>query len=600
MTYLDSLNVAQRQAVESNDSRILVVAGAGTGKTRTLTSRVAHLVDNGVSPCKIAVMTFTNAAAYEMQERIDSLIGDQILFSDEKKYFVGTLHSFCSKLLRQYSKKRGAFFDIINAEPLMNDVAKKFKSKISAKKLLDYRQQMFIGGKAAIRCKPTDKITVISMLKDFQYNLYEQNQIDYDGIILETLQLIKESKEIATEIRNQYQHIMIDEMQDTDNLQWAIVNEICPPNLFLVGDDAQSIYGFRGANPQIMIDIASEPDYTVYKLEDNYRSTADIINAANNLISYNIQIPKTLQAKGGKHGKIDIENFETFDVQCAKIVELCRAYLDKGENLTILSSQNSILNDVHNALKQSNIESRCVSDYTDLIYNVSTVELFDWLNIQIGEGTSKNYKAISEKICTAYEQSTLEYELETNRNLTFVDVLEYNIDISQKVIKHIEKTSGHIYDIINANAEDSFYSLIVKINSAVNYGSVAPLKLAKLWTQNRAKHRRPSTIKSFVDWYNNDPDITELLDGQNINLMTVHASKGLEFDNVAIVSANEFESSSADENKNAEKRRLMYVAVTRAKNNLHIFSTKFNRFGYLNFVNPNKSFVLEMLNAKMR
>jgi DNA helicase-2/ATP-dependent DNA helicase PcrA len=283
-----TLNPRQNKAVFSDYHRILCLAGAGTGKTAVLAHRIARLWEAGISPENILALTFTRAAGAEMKERVIWLIGPE-----GKKLFCNTFHAFCVDVIRDNAEHLGydpgfTVYDQQEADELMDEVMADLKLKISKKKITKAR----MGGAGTMSA--AERGAAFGAIREYEYRLRRNNALDFDGLIGTVKKAIHSDQAIHSGLNSRYKHVFIDEFQDTDPAQWEIVTSMDPDNLFIVGDDFQSIYGFRGSDISIILSLADDPEWQTIKLEWNYRSTLSIITAANALIKHNNQTEKTL------------------------------------------------------------------------------------------------------------------------------------------------------------------------------------------------------------------------------------------------------------------------------------------------------------------
>ncbi len=299
MSILNNLNVEQKKAASKVDGPVLILAGAGSGKTRTVTYRIAHMVmEKGISPYKILAMTFTNKAAREMRERVETLIGE-----DAKRVMVSTFHAFGVRLLRMYGQELGynSNFNIYDGDDqkrliknIMKDLVIKDNS-ITPARIASIISRLKEDGITPEEYGNDSKgflesyRIVSAVYKKYNQELKHNNAMDFSDIIVNTNRLIDIPK-IREKVQERYQYIMVDEYQDTNQIQYQIVNKIAEKykNICVVGDEDQSIYGFRGANIQNILDFEKDyPEAYVIKLEQNYRSTAHILEAANSVIKNN-------------------------------------------------------------------------------------------------------------------------------------------------------------------------------------------------------------------------------------------------------------------------------------------------------------------------
>jgi DNA helicase-2/ATP-dependent DNA helicase PcrA len=320
--YLEKLNPEQRKAVEHITGPLMVIAGAGSGKTRVLTYRIIHLINNNVSPFSILALTFTNKAAKEMRNRIDSIVGKNI----SRDLWMGTFHSIFSRILRIEAHKLNyptnfTIYDTDDAKSLIRSIIKELNldkdiykvsiiiNRISALKNNFITHDQYNSHQELVQ---TDKI---AKRTEFQriYAIYSQrclkaSAMDFDDLLLNTYQLLNNFPDALLKYQSKFKYILIDEYQDTNHVQYLIIKKLAAlhENICIVGDDAQSIYSFRGAKIQNILNFKSDyPDFKSYKLEQNYRSTNTIVETANSLIKHNEnQIPKEVWTENEKGEKI--------------------------------------------------------------------------------------------------------------------------------------------------------------------------------------------------------------------------------------------------------------------------------------------------------
>ena len=299
MGIYDTLNTQQKKAVLQTDGPVLILAGAGSGKTRVLTHRVAYLIDEcNVNPWNIMAITFTNKAAGEMRERVDKIVG----FGAES-IWVSTFHSSCVRILRRYADRLGygnnfTIYDTDDSKSLMKDICKKYQLETSTLKLRGImgsiskcKDNLVSTNEYALNTQNEyNKVRISKAYTEYQSALKKNNAMDFDDLIYNTVELFKKNPDVLEYYQDRFRYIMVDEYQDTNNAQFEFIRLLADKyrNLCVVGDDDQSIYRFRGANIRNILDFEKVyPDATVIKLEQNYRSTQQILNAANAVISNN-------------------------------------------------------------------------------------------------------------------------------------------------------------------------------------------------------------------------------------------------------------------------------------------------------------------------
>ena len=310
---MNHLNPEQKQAVEQIDGPMIVIAGAGSGKTRVLTYRIAHLIKHGVNPFNILSLTFTNKASREMRDRIQKIIGD----NDAKNIWMGTFHSVFSKILRIESHyinypKNYTIYDTEDSKGLIRSIIKELnlnkdfykvniiRSRISTMKNNFISPDEYANNpEIVLQDKIAKRTNFIDIYKSYTNRCIKYSAMDFDDLLINTYKLLNSFPEILLKYQRKFEYILIDEYQDTNHIQYLIIKKLAAlnENICVVGDDAQSIYAFRGANIQNILNFQSDyPDFKSFKLEQNYRSTKSIVETANHLISHN---KKQLQKKFG-------------------------------------------------------------------------------------------------------------------------------------------------------------------------------------------------------------------------------------------------------------------------------------------------------------
>ncbi|MCS6833996.1 MAG: UvrD-helicase domain-containing protein, partial [Flammeovirgaceae bacterium] len=323
MHYLDSLNEPQRAAVMNLNGPMMIIAGAGSGKTRVLTYRIAFLIENGIEPFNIMALTFTNKAAKEMKERIQKIVGNEA-----KNLWMGTFHAIFAKILRIEGEKLGyssnfTIYDTDDAKTILTDIIKDFHlddkiyrpnsvlSRISSAKnhliswqMYQHHPELISEDEAANRPK------IAEIYKEYALRCFKANAMDFDDILFNMNVLLRDHLDVLNKYQRKFQYVLIDEFQDTNLSQYLIVRKLSAShrNICVVGDDAQSIYAFRGANIQNILHFEKDyPDLKIVKLEQNYRSTQNIVNVANSVIRHNKgQIQKNVWTANEEGAKIDL------------------------------------------------------------------------------------------------------------------------------------------------------------------------------------------------------------------------------------------------------------------------------------------------------
>ena len=377
MSYLEELNPAQRAAVEQTEGPVMVIAGAGSGKTRVLTYRIAHLISQGVDSFNILALTFTNKAAKEMKERISQIIGG----TDAHNLWMGTFHSVFSKILRFEADKLNypsnfTIYDTADAKNLLKNIIKElnldkdvYKSNIVYSRISQLKNSLIspagYESNADLRMDDTQrKLTEMSRVyQTYQKRLFTSGSMDFDDLLFNTYVLLRDFPDVLNKYQNKFKYILVDEYQDTNHVQYMIVKRLAAmnENICVVGDDAQSIYAFRGANIQNILNFKVDyPDFKTVKLEQNYRSTQTIVEAANNIIKHNKnQIEKKVFTQNSKGGPIKVvktmsDNEEGYMV-AQSIFDIRSNHQVHFQEFAILYRTNAQSRSLEEALRKKNI-----------------------------------------------------------------------------------------------------------------------------------------------------------------------------------------------------------------------------------------------------
>lgn len=632
MSYLDSLNEVQRQAVEQIEGPVMIIAGAGSGKTRVLTYRIAHLIKKGVEPFNILSLTFTNKAAKEMQNRIQSVSG-----SEARNVMMGTFHSVFSRILRVESGKLGfpsnfTIYDTEDSKSLLRTILKEqglddkvYKpntvfNRISAAKnrLISYVEYItnpnFIADdKAALRPE------MGKLYKIYQERLIRAGAMDFDDLLFYTYKLFNENADVLNKYQHRFKYIMVDEFQDTNIAQYNITKKLAAMNrnICVVGDDAQSIYAFRGADIQNILNFEKDyPELRVLKLEQNYRSTKTIVEAANNVITKNkAQLKKDVWTSNESGEKIHVyraaSDNEEGRIVAQSIFESKMNLQLRNNDFAILYRTNSQSRSFEEALRKLNINYKVVGGmsfyqrkeikdvlaYLRFVLNDQDEQSFrrivNFPKRGIGDTTiAKIFVIADEQGASIWDVLCNAKSVMTGRLTTvfegFVDLIKsYKVLVQNKdayeAANEIAKQSGLLKELY----EDK------TVEGIARYDNVQELL---------------NGIKEFVDRPDQQDvslgtylqEISLLTDTEkdkedkdSVTLMTIHSAKGLEFNQVFVVGIEEDLFPSAMMlNSRAdleEERRLFYVAITRAEKRLSLsFATSRYRFGQLKSCSPSR------------
>lgn len=622
--YLEQLNGPQRDAVEYLGGASLVIAGAGSGKTRVLTYKIVHLLNNGFEPYRILALTFTNKAAREMRERIENLVGKETA----SKLWMGTFHSVFLRILRQNAaligfKRDFTIYDSSDSKALIKTIIKEMdlddkiykpsvvQNAISMAKNALISPEAYAQNRELMEAdRRARKGEIVNIYKAYRTRCHIAQAMDFDDLLYFTNVLLRDNPEVRDHYRRFFRYILVDEYQDTNFAQHVIVSQMVgdEKNLCVVGDDAQSIYSFRGANIRNILNLKnSYPDLAVFKLEQNYRSTQNIINAANSLIEKNVnQIPKKVFSRNDVGMKIDVaENYsdlvESMTV-ASRISQLRLQTGDSFEDFAVLYRTNAQSRILEESLRKQNVpyriygglsfyqrkEVRDAIAYFRLSVNPADDEaLRRIINTPargIGETTlNKLTRAAMEHrisiwdVLCRLDEGLVTINSGTKRKLVeFRDMISRFIDMnlvgmpademSVAIIRDTRLLSSLIHDNTpesisrQENIQEVLNGVREFVTDARENGDVDTAE------PNVSMSAYLGQVSLLTD---QDAKDTDMQAESRITLMTVHAAKGLEFNNVIIVGAEEelFPSamSQGSLSEIEEERRLMYVAITRAK-----------------------------------
>lgn len=634
---LENLNKEQREAVQTVAGPLLILAGAGSGKTKVLTTRIAYMIKNGVKPKNILAVTFTNKAAKEMKARLGSMIGESIV----KYMWVGTFHGICGRILREnidrYSFPSGKKLDKNFTIYDDNDTSAVLKQAIKKLNLDDkiYQPKLVKSVISNAKNKMQDAYAFATFARDFKsqniakiYEEYENilnnnNAIDFDDMLMLTVKLLDHNTEVRTEYYDRFKHIMVDEYQDTNLAQYNLVNMLytnklaeIPPerSLCVVGDVDQSIYSWRGADYTIIMNFQKDFKNTkLIKLEQNYRSTANILNVANAIIENNTErVDKVLYSNKGEGELIDY--FEAQDEADEANFIVSKIKQDSGGNYNqyaILYRTNSQSRSLEEACMAAGVpyriygglkfydrkEIKDIVAYLKLIYNTDDSQSFRRIvNVPkraIGDTTVKRLQEFADRedISLFAAAQRIEEDVEipqrTRSKITdFVNLItkfraaKDNYSLREFVTLVIEK-SGYLAELQLQNTPESQ----ADIENLQEFVNVA---------EEFVPEENDNVLGEFLAQVALVSDIDNMdVIANNVTLMTLHAAKGLEFPVVFMAGMDEgvFPHQRAFTNPSEleEERRLMYVGVTRAEEKLYLTSAKRRQmWGEFKYYNPSR------------
>lgn len=616
---ISNLNNRQVEAVMHKNGPMLVLAGAGSGKTKVLTSRIAYLIEEGISPANILAITFTNKAAREMKERVYNLIG-----ADANYIQISTFHSLGLKIIKENYEFLGyeKNFIILDSDDTLTIIKKLMKDLnmnpkyYNAKEL---RNKISSAKNELITPEKFKKIEfdekVISLYKKYCEKLKKGNSVDFDDLLLLPIKLFETSDNILTYYQEKYKYVLIDEYQDTNEAQYVFSKMLCKKykNIFVVGDNDQAIYAFRGANYKNILNFERDyPDCKTILLEENYRSTQNILNAANSVIKHNkLRKDKNLWSNNEignkiKYIKTDDEKKEG-EFVTEKIKELAKDGVSY-DDIAILYRTNAQSRSIEEDMLKSNIPYRIIGSfyfynrkeikdllcYLRLINNPNDdVSLMRVINVPkrgIGNVTIGKLTSVAEENnISMFEAISSGKELLFKQMLLNLKDECQNLSLTEMVEKILDK-SGIRQELKNEKTLENE----IRLENLEEFKSI---------TTNYENEYGEISLDDFLNEISLVSDVTEHSSGKNkVSLMTVHSVKGLEFDYVFIIGMEEGifpHYNSIMEGSNdaiEEERRLCYVAITRAKKDLWIINTKKRMlYGQTN-CNPPSRFIDEIDN----
>lgn len=594
---LSGLNKEQLEAVKHVNGPMLVLAGAGSGKTRVLTSRIAYLIENGVSVDNILAITFTNKAAKEMKEREIKLIGN-----DAKSIQISTFHSLGLKIIKENYARLGykSNFVILDSDDTLTVVKKIMKDLNLNPKFYnarDIRNKISSAKNELIGPDKFSKVefdqNIITVYEIYMKKLLINNSVDFDDLLTLPIKLFKEYPDVLKYYQDKYKYVLIDEYQDTNEAQYIFSKMLCNnhKNIFVVGDNDQAIYAFRGANYKNILNFEKDyPDCKVILLEENYRSTQNILDAANSVIKHNkMRKDKNLWCNNDVGSKVKYIKVDSDKEECAYVSDKIKELHDNNvsyEDIAILYRTNAQSRLIEEEMLKNGIPYRIVGSfyfynrkeikdllcYLRLINNhdddVSLLRIINTPKRGIGDKTIENITNVAtEKGISLFEA------IESGKELSFKNA------ILDMVKKCENLTLTEMVDVVlNDSGMKNEYTSDKSLESEIRLENLEEFKSI---TKGYEEEYGVISLTDFLNEVSLVSDISEHQDSNNkVSLMTIHAVKGLEFDNVFIVGMEEGifpHYNSINEGTIAaieEERRLCYVAITRAKKNLWMLNAK--------------------------
>jgi DNA helicase-2/ATP-dependent DNA helicase PcrA len=651
--FLDDLNKVQRQAVEAVEGPVMIIAGAGSGKTRVLTYRVANLLRLGVDPFNILALTFTNKAAREMKERITRIVGN----TDARSVWMGTFHSVFARILRFEGERLGypsnfSIYDTTDSKRVIKSIVKDMNldDKIysqnfvmnrisSAKTNLLTAEEYNADFELETRDKMAGKPMLGKIYQAYKNRCFKAAAMDFDDLLLYTYILFRDFPEVLLKYQHKLKYILVDEYQDTNQAQYMILKQLAAANenICVVGDDAQSIYAFRGANIQNILNFKRDySDAREFRLEQNYRSTKTIVNASNSIIVNNKeQLFKNVWTENEEGNLIQLMKASTDNEEGAmvanSIFETKMNKQEKNSAFAVLYRTNAQSRSLEEAFRKLNIPYRIYGGLS--FYNRKEIkDLLSYFRLAVNNKDEEalnrviNYpargigKTTMEKIIVAADQAGVtkwdlienlqQYNLNINAGTfsridAFVTMIKsFTAQVKTKsafdLAGHIAKSSGILKDLFEDKTPEgiSRYGNIEELLNAIKDFTEKGTELVPGQQISEEDSEQEKNSIRTLDQFMQDVALitdadTQDEDNDKVTLMTIHAAKGLEFPYIYIVGLEEnlFPSpqSLGSRSDLEEERRLFYVAITRAEKKLTIsFAESRYRWGELNFCEPSR------------
>jgi len=638
--YLSQLNDSQKSPTIHKDGPVMVIAGAGSGKTRVLTFRIAYLMEQGVDPFSILALTFTNKAAKEMKERIGSIVGE----SNAKALWMGTFHSIFARILRSEADFLGyssnfSIYDTQDSERLISSIIKEYKldkdlykyrnirNRISSLKNNLVTVKAYHNNQELVQQDKESRRPMFGKIYQTYVNrCFKASAMDFDDLLLKTNELLNRFPEVLNKYQQRFKYIHVDEYQDTNHSQYLIVKALADKfeNICVVGDDAQSIYGFRGANIENILSFQKDyPNSTVYRLEQNYRSTQNIVNAANSVINKNLnKLDKKVWTDNEIGDKIEVNQTITDSEEgrfvASSIFEAKYNLQLRNDEFAVLYRTNAQSRSIEDALRRKNIPFQIFGGLS--FYQRKEIkDVLAYLRLIVNPSDEESLKRIINYPPRGIGQTTLEkIQIFSNENnLTIFDIVE---NINNSDININNGTKQKLFDFVtmiksfqianeNLNALEILNEVLKRVgvvNLLKNEGT--PESISRIENIEELINAVQDFIDGQKELVDSNGSLNEFLEDvalisdldkdieksePKVSLMTIHLAKGLEFSNVYIVGLEEdlFPSalSSTTRSDLEEERRLFYVALTRAKKKIILSHSKTRyRWGKLNDCEPSR------------
>ncbi|WP_201351795.1 ATP-dependent helicase [Hydrogenimonas urashimensis] len=598
---LDQLNEAQRQAAQHIDGPMLILAGAGSGKTKTITTRLAYLLSLGIDPANTLTLTFTNKAAREMRERALSMIENPVY-----PPLLCTFHKFGLLFLKFHIEKLGRKNDFVvidtdDKKRIIKQIDKELPTPLVASEISRYKNSLIKPDQAIAQAEHPQYKKIAAIYKTYQEYITENNLVDFDDLLMLTHELLETDEMLRKSVSERYRYIMVDEYQDTNELQLQLLKKLCDThtNLCVVGDDDQSIYGWRGANIRNILEFSNMFEKTrVIKLENNYRSTEEILTAANLLIQHNrSRLGKTLISTKGKGKPVELFQSSDENEESDKIARAIKQLIDSGVppgEIAVLYRINALSRSLEEGLGRAGIAYQLVGGVR--FYERAEIkDAISYLRIIANSHDDFSFKrvinrpkrGIGKATIDKIEKAAYEKHLSLYQFLSETPKTELSKLLSKKAYAAINRFINDL-EILQETLEHSIMEFIDQFDKTIGlkeYYAALPdgmervLNLDEFYGlfRDMVKKNPDMTLDAFLNEISLQSD-QDQIKGEQISIMSVHASKGLEFTHLFVIGMEEeFFPLLGDGCDMEEERRLGYVAMTRAKETLTL-STVQSRF----------------------
>ena len=642
---INSLNDSQKEAALKINGPIIIIAGAGSGKTRVLTFRIAYLISQGIDPFSILSLTFTNKAAKEMKTRVGELVNE----SEARNIWMGTFHSVFAKILRIEADKLGytssfTIYDTQDSDRLISSIIKEMGLSKDSYKPKQIRNR--------ISTLKNSLITVESYESDFDLKEYDEiaqrplfgkiyleytkrcfqsNSMDFDDLLVKTNELLNKFPETLSKYQDRFRFILVDEYQDTNHSQYLIVKMLADRyrNICVVGDDSQSIYSFRGANINNILNFQKDYDEVeVFKLEQNYRSTKNIVKAANSLINHNkYKLEKTIWTNNEEGEKVIIKKcFSDNDegkYVAKSIIETVGKNNFKYNSFAILYRTNAQSRIIEESFRKNNIPYRIYGGLS--FYQRKEIkDVLAYLRLVVNSNDEESFKRIINFPPRGIGNTTIDKLIIASKtyDLPIYDIILYKINSLKisggtkgKILDFVNMIEGFKTMIKNYDAFELAEQIIKRIGIIKFYENEGTaeginriqnieelLNGVKNFIDEKNKLNEPILLVNFLEEVAmaTDFEIQDTDEVDSVSLMTVHLSKGLEFPYVYIIGMEEnlFPSSMSLDSREGleEERRLFYVALTRAEKRANLTYTN-NRFRWGKIIESEESRFIDELDS---